>query len=312
MRGIDGRDYPLPSLEAVIAKMTETPDKKAFVARKIREFSLSNEKSKQKLPLLMIVPQKYPLGKRKTSVVKNVASMAGAVLAGMGGGVPPPSEPKYSYTGLMGVYAKLLRETATAGKLKDPDGNPITAKDTTTNEPLWLDDVLKSGNIDNIAYHFPSYDVATETLSGGWLKKDIPDNALTFPGFSVLLMEDMPDVPKSGEGKEVAGQEQIEGGSKVSDYLSYFVRQKDLAGKTEEMPVTIEGYLMYVITMLKTRGIVVDYTTYSYLMGTRIEATDGFLVPGAFFDSDRVRADLGRGNLDNRNDNSAPRRSVMI
>jgi hypothetical protein len=204
----------------------------------------------------------------------------------------------FEYSGLMKTYADALRASATAGKLKKKDGTLLTSTDLTENEPLWLSDTsYNDADVTGELLYRPHFDETSKTFSGGYKKDDIPDSSLSFPGWEVLLIEDMADVPKRGEGR-------LEGGETVAEYLSYFEQNK------EETSLTPEAYLWMATCKLKEEGIVLDHDTYSYLLGALFHKSG--MVPGAGFGSGVVRAYLGRSNLAAQRDYYAPRRSVMI
>ena len=69
------------------------------------------------------------------------------------------------------------------------------------------------------------------------------------------LIEDIPNIPKEGEGKVIGGRKQLEVGKSPSEYLKILQRESEYKGEVGLIP---EAELMYFLTHLETTNQVIN------------------------------------------------------
>ena len=136
----------------------------------------------------------------------------------------------------------------------------------------------------------------------------------TTPGWHIILIEDMPDIPRENKGKTIGGRKQFEANDTPNNYLKTLRDSKKDNPYQGEEGMTPEDQLMYAITHLEeTDQVIDDYQgngSISYQVGAYFPASG--VVPSACWDRGNRRAVLGRYYPDNRYDCCGVRSAVRI
>lgn len=126
-------------------------------------------------------------------------------------------------------------------------------------------------------------------------------------GWRVILTENLPNLPKEGQGKTKGGRKQLETNQTPREYLKLLQTDPEYKG---ERGYTPEDYIIDVITRLEEKNQTTDDDTYSYLIGAYFPSAG--VAPGSFFNRDRRRASLGGSAADDRDDYYGVRVSVGV
>lgn len=238
--GIDGVDYPLPSLP-----------------------ELSKTLNKQKIELLKT---KQKQGFNKLLLVPFAVSLEDLI-------------ERYKTT--------LLRSSGMFNKIEDVDGEPV---EVDQNEPIFVweryNDTSESEE-DGLIY-YPT-DFATKSdgkdfepeIRGGQSKFDILRSG---KGWNVLLIEDIPNMPKGSTSNTIGGRPQLER-NRPPEYYLKLLNNEIYSG---EQGLTIEDWLAYAITKLDQDKIQIDYNGLNtkgatYNLATCIKMPDRIAVSGCRF-----------------------------
>lgn len=181
-----------------------------------------------------------------------------------------------------------LRHYHDAGALRCADGVRLKAD---PKEPFWMwdgfDDADAGGRM---VYHPERFD---PTDHGGVTKEQMLAGS-RFPGWQVLLLENLRTIPRRGQGRTAGGRPQIEAGLPPRQYLDV-LRAPSYA---HERGLTPQAWLALCLTRLVETGgeVLDDYRTGSacYLTGAYFP-TSG-TVPGACWYPVRCQAGLDAHN----------------
>jgi hypothetical protein len=159
---------------------------------------------------------------------------------------------------------KMFDEYHEAGKLRSTDGTKLALKPS---EPVWMWEEYKGADQSGQLVYFPErFDPANH---GGKTKKELLAGA-KFPGWQVLLLENLRDIPREGQGKTVGGRAQMEANRTPRDYLE-MLRSAPYA---QERGLTPEAWMSLLLAHLaETQGEVLD----DYQSGSAC------FLPGAYF-----------------------------
>ena len=222
-------------------------------------------------------------------------------------------------------FETAVLEHKTAGEIfatkKNPDdgGERLVPIPVRQDEPLFITDMYKNAekitaNGINLVYQ---PEVFSETNSQGKTKQQILNK---HGGWRILLVEDMPNIPKAGAGKKIGDRPQIEAGISAEGYLYLLGKgQGPVADMLREKydgehGMTPEDQLMYAITQLEETNQVIDdekgYGTASLQIGAYFQNSN--LVP--FFQWDRTsrQAQLGGADPQHINATLGARMAVEI
>src|SRR3989344_1948346 len=242
IRGIDGKEYPVPKPEDIQARLEA---KKEMVL----------EKMEQGFTKIII----EPFG--------------------------------YSFDALSEKYKKALLQHHKDGKLlatKEKPTDPDEKLELDTNQPLWRweDGYSHCDTEDKIVY-FPKEFGAKH---GGKTKKELLASSET-NGWNVWLVEDMPNIPREGNGKEVGKRKQLEANKSPTEYLKLLQTKSEYKN---ESGLTPEADIMYALTNLEeTNQVTNDYQgkgSLSYQTGAYFPAS-GY-VPNSYWNRDYRQACL--------------------
>ena len=270
-KGIDGKEYPVPT-QKEIAELIE------------KNKELIEKKKEQGFTKLLLVP----FGMKIDDLAKK--------------------------------YGELIIEHFKDGNLQNSEGkriedlrkqgegdNPINdATGSSEHYPLWKWDQYTNADVDGKLVYYPeSFDKnnhhgrnKTEVLKelGGW---------------NIVLIEDMPDIPRQGKGKTVGDRKQLEANSTPKEYLQVLANDKIYQNESGMIP---EDQLMYAITYLEeNQRIMDDYQgkgSISYQIGAFFPASD--VVPGAYWRRGDRRASMSRSVPGHRGDGCGVRSAVRI
>ena len=144
-----------------------------------------------------------------------------------------------------------IRKQAAAGKIiqtkQKPSDTDIPVR-VNTAEPIWIwDRVRQALDTPNLVY-FPQ--VYTDCNHNGLTKEEViqKTSLCAVPGWSVGLIEPIPIMPQSGQGKVIGGRKQLEEYCTPREYLQI------LSGLTYQGATgwTPEDFLTHFITQLET------------------------------------------------------------
>jgi len=274
IRGIDGKPYPLPSLETINAR---------FRSKEAKE----------------TVKEKSPQGFKKLVLVPFAMSL----------------------DALTAKYGERIKEHHSAGKLMYSDGTVVPADKLNINQPVYTTDDLKNADQTGaLVYNPTSFDA---TNHGGKTKAQIlaienpadisigpstPEHHT--PGWRILLMEELPDLPAEGAGQTVGNRKQLEANKSANEYLA----QLKTGPYANEHGLTPEDGLALALTNLETKGQVTDdfrgkgkaaYLTGAWLPGS-------LSVPIACWSRGDRQAVLGGGGAVRRFSLSSARSAARI
>ncbi len=154
----------------------------------------------------------------------------------------------------MEVLAKILGEQImvhfNANKLFNKDGHtPIVDR----KNPYWLSNAYLLAEKENRLFYYPkSYNSEHQ----GKTKKEILAEKSSAPGWQVLLIEDIPYIPKIGEGETIGDRMQLEAGTlNPHEFISW---QKANQIYDNECSLTIESWIIYCLTHLEETNKLID------------------------------------------------------
>jgi hypothetical protein len=192
---------------------------------------------------------------------------------------------------------------------KNPDDS-LEPLELDEKQPLWKWDGYNDADVKgNLVYQVKKF----SRDHGGKTKQEILAEE---GGWQVLLIEDMPNIPRAGKGEEIGGRKQLEANSTPEEYLkalkSAEAEKKDpYHGESGMMP---EGQLAYAILHLEETDQVIDdwkgNGSVSYQAGAYFPSSGA--VPYACWDRGDRRAYLGGYYPDDRDDGCGVRPAVRI
>lgn len=211
---------------------------------------------------------------------------------------------------LIEKYGQALIAAYRAGKLKATNGDKL---DLDENEPvsIWTE------KQQNKEIGYPGADIDGRLLygvsqfdrnnPGGQTKQQLID---TGQAWQVILIEDLPDLPAQGQGKDIGGRKQIEANQTPKEYLEKIGKGE----YTEEHGLTPESWLMYAITQLQETNQVIDdwqgQGKLCFLTGAYFPSSGH--VPYAYWRRDYSQARLGRAVPSSRDSSYGVRSSVEV
>src|SRR3989344_389173 len=242
IRGIDGKEYPVPKPEDIQARLEA---KKEMVL----------EKMEQGFTKIII----EPFG--------------------------------YSFDALSEKYKKAIVQHHKDGKLlatKENPTDPDEKLELDTNQPLWRweDGYSHCDTEDKIVY-FPK---EFSKNHGGKTKKELLASDSS-NAWRIWLVENTPNIPREGKGKEVGKRHQLEANKQPKEYLELFRTKSEYKN---ESGLTPEADILYALTNLEEKNQVInDYQgkgLLSYQIGAYFPSSGS--VPSSGWYRDGRRADL--------------------
>ncbi len=146
---------------------------------------------------------------------------------------------------------ELILKKHRQGKLKGTNGDELELNE---DQPFWLAEEYKGGEVDigedsDLVYFPEKYD---QENHGGKTKKEIIENT---DGWDIMFIENLPDLPAEGKGKEVGGRKQLEANQTPNQYLEKMKKEEQYQG---ESGMTPEAELTYFMHYLQKNNQVID------------------------------------------------------
>ena len=166
---------------------------------------------------------------------------------------------------------------------------------------VWQDEYKNAEAENKIVYYPEKFDPDPEIHKGKTkqeiLKKQEEENPAT-AGFEIFLVEDLPNIPREGQGKEVGKGEnkrkQLETNEKPRDYLEKIKNNPQYKNEKGQTP---ETQIIYAIQYLEKHNQVIDdyegNGSASYQIGVYFAVSGD--VPSACWYRGYLQARLGRG-----------------
>ncbi|OGZ68602.1 MAG: hypothetical protein A3C50_04180 [Candidatus Staskawiczbacteria bacterium RIFCSPHIGHO2_02_FULL_43_16] len=217
-------------------------------------------------------------------------------------------------------YGELIIEHFKNGNLHDSEGKKIEnlrkqgegdgpTSDATKNSeyyPLWKwDKYTNADESGGLVYYPEKFD--KNNHQGKTKAEAIKEQG----GWNIILIEDMPDIPRQGKGKTVGDRKQLEARSTPKEYLQTLATDPVYQ---HESGMTPEDQLMYAITYLEeNQKIMDDYQgkgSVSYQIGAYFPSSDD--VPHAYWYRGHRQAYLSGSGVDDRHGGCGVRSAVRI
>ena len=203
---------------------------------------------------------------------------------------------------LTAAYGEAIKKAHSQGKLLDVNGEPL---ELDTDEPVWTWDEMKGVDVDGRLVYSPKE--FTDDSHGGMTKAELLQAEQVTPGWQVVLVEDLGNLPKEGEGKTIDDRPQLVTGRSPEDDL------RELQSNPiydEEVGLTPEAYFMLALTKLREDGRVPDTDTGTNLLGAWLPGQRK--VPCARWRRGRRRARLRAGRPDDEAPDWGVRAAVRV
>lgn len=169
-------------------------------------------------------------------------------------------------------------------------------------EPVWAWDNYKDADLNGKLVYFPKE--LSENHEGKTKREIISEQG----GWQVILVEDMPNIPREGKGVTIKNRKQFEAGATPNDYLKELKEKDQYHG---ESGMTPEEQIIYGLTHLEEKNQVVDdwqgNGSVSYQLGAYFVSG---VVPGAVWFRGGRRVGLGGRDPGGRDDFCGVRSAV--
>ena len=203
-------------------------------------------------------------------------------------------------------YKETILKHHSQGKLlatkKEPT-DPDEPLELDTSQPLWIWDEYKNADQSGTLVYNPK---EFSKNHGGKTKTEL----LGTQAWRVLLIEDLPNIPRQGKGKTIVTRPQLEANMTPRQYLE----KLGLDSYKDEVGMTPEDQLTYAILHLETTNQVIDdyqgNGSVSYQIGAYFPASER--VPGAYWDRAYRQAYLAGNGADARGEGVGVRSAVRV
>ena len=181
------------------------------------------------------------------------------------------------------------------------------------NKAIWLWDKYKNADVNNELVYYPKDFNQDKDIHKGKTKMELIEETknTAFPGYIVILHENLPNIPRSGKGKTIGNRKQLEAGKKPKDYLKTINTEKQYKN---EIGMTPDDQIIYAIQHLEQTNQVIDdwqgNGSLSYQLGAYFPA-DGN-VPRASWDRGDHQVDLSGDDPGISNSVTGLRSSVRV
>ena len=197
---------------------------------------------------------------------------------------------------------------------------PITKNQFNETNPLWVWEKYQEADQKGDLVYFPQ---EYSTNHQGKSKGDILTQ--TNQGWQILLLEDLPNLPKAGSAQEKGGRKQLDNqGTSIKKYIQpsqtipspreYLQAIQEDPQYYGESGLTPEDWLAYALTYLEEKNQIIDdwqgNSKVSYNLGGYFPASDN--VPNAYWYRDNRQASLGGDSPGNRNVTCSVRSAVRV
>lgn len=154
---------------------------------------------------------------------------------------------------LIEKYRQVILKHHREGKLlatKEKSSDPNEPLELDEKEPVWVWDPYQDADRNETLVYFPK---EFSKNHQGKTKQEILQQ--TKQGFNILLLENLPNIPRQGKGKEIKARKQLEAGKTPNQYLKALKTNpmyKNESGMTPEEQIT------YAIRYLEENNQVID------------------------------------------------------
>lgn len=291
IQDIQGVDHPIPSFEEVLSRCNEKSE-------------ILKQKSEQGFVKMLLVPFGMSLdalrGKYKERILAHYVDKE------------DPKDKKKRIPDTQKTKLFATKETPT-----DPD-EPL---ELDTDQPLWTWNRYDNADVNGkLLYHPTALDAVNH---GAKTKAEILDDHMN--GWSIIFVEDMPNIPRANKGSTIGGRPQIDtAGTSIAAYIKeneeipspaeYLTAIQKETIYRHETGLTPEDELIYATMHLEeTNQVLDDYQgngSVSYNLGALFPASGD--VPGSCWDRDSRRAGLGWYGFGNRGSYCGVRLGVRV
>src|SRR3990167_6727028 len=217
----------------------------------------------------------------------------------------------YSFDALSEKYKKALLQHYKDGKLFATKEKPTDQNETLDldeNQPVWKwEEGYNHCDTEDKIVYFPKEFGAKH---GGKTKKELLASDSS-NAWRIWLVEDMPNIPREGKGKEVGKRHQLEANKQPKEYLELFRTKSEYKN---ESGLTPEADILYALTNLEEKNQVInDYQgkgLLSYQIGAYFPSS-GY-VPDSYWNRGDRQANLSRSDLTLRRGSYGVRAGVRV
>ena len=211
---------------------------------------------------------------------------------------------------LIEKYGQVILKHYQEGKLlatKEKPSDPDEKLELNENTPIWIWEEYYNADTEGKLVYFPKQ--FSKTNHQGKTKIELLKKELC-SGYNIILIEDLPNIPRKGKGKTIGNRKQIEIGQSPKEYLEMLKKDKQYLN---EQGMTPEDQITYAITYLeKTNQVIDEWTTGSGFCQLNSWFSDYGCVPEAFWVCSSHRAFLGGRDPGSRDVDSGVRTAVRV
>lgn len=298
---IEGNERPMPSLAHIRAELRHHKE-------------ILGDKEKQGFKKLLLVPIGMPLNDlinvyEATLWQHYQAKTLFATMRAPGDTPRFPDDLPFDANTIAAIKSGAKKYEEVWTKRGDVFANDNSALD------VWSE--YKGADKAGTLVYFPKQFDADPAKHQGKTKKELlaqPNQP--FPGWRVLLVEDLPNIPRQGQGGALAkgGRTPLEANKKGREYLALLTDPKPDNPYRHEEGFTPEDWLMLAITHLQETNQVIDdwqgNGSVAFLTGAYFETSDG--VPDAYWFRGYRQAYLDRSGPEYQAGDTAARSAVRV
>ncbi len=230
---------------------------------------------------------------------------------------------------LIEKYKQIILKHHKEGKLfatKKDQGEPDQKLELDEKEPVWVWDKYKNADVNGeLIYQPKEFSKNHQGKTKQEILKEAHSTGSGQGGWNILLLEDLPNIPREGKGETIGERPQIDTvGASIKKYIKkgesipcpseYLKALQDESIYQNETGMTPEDQLIYAITHLEqTNQVIDDYQgngSISYQLGAYFPAA-GF-VPYAYWGRGYRQAVLAGDGPGARDDRYGVRGSVRV
>lgn len=230
---------------------------------------------------------------------------------------------------LIEKYKQVILKHHKEGKLlatkKDPK-EPDQKLELDENQPVWVWDKYLNADVNGeLIYQPKEFSKNHQGKTKKEILKEAPSTGSGQGGWNILLIEDLPNIPREGKGEIIGKRPQIDtSGTSIKKYIKkgeaipspseYLKAIQTESIYQNETGMTPEDQITYAITHLEQTNQAIDdwrgNGSISYQLGAYFPASGG--VPGADWDRGSRGAYVGRDVPGDRGDDCGVRGSVRV
>jgi len=155
---------------------------------------------------------------------------------------------------LIEIYKQVILKHHREGKLlatKENPSDPDKPLELNEEEPVQVWDRYQNADISGELVYFPQE--FSQNHQGKTKKEILKDQG----GFTVMLTEDLPNIPRQGKGKEIGGRKQPEADQSPNKYLE--ILKTNPAHQNETGMTPEEQIILAILHLEKTNQVLDDY-----------------------------------------------------